>query len=268
MNILVLHGSMRKGNTYSLTKEIIDRLAAKPDVSITEISVAEIGLPFCTSCHLCLSKGEEYCSHDKILQDVRAALMDCDGLILCGTTYIRSLNASMKNFMDHFAYIFHRPSLFGKIGMVIATSAGVGEKKVAKYIKNVMGQWGINGAIIVTRNTKEARLQSVKGEPPPKVKKKYDNAADRFYNNIKSKRLASPALGNLVVHNAFRATSLSDYSESERDKEFWSKEGFSDKAYPIKIGGLKYLIGSIMYGAIKKATDIVGKSYTKKQGTE
>jgi len=37
MKILVIHGSMRKGNTYSLTKEIVDRLSAKGDDTLWEI---------------------------------------------------------------------------------------------------------------------------------------------------------------------------------------------------------------------------------------
>jgi multimeric flavodoxin WrbA len=172
---------MRKGNTYALTNEITNRLALKPDVEITEISVAQLGVPFCTSCHLCLNKGEEYCPHDRYLQSVRAALLDCDGLVLSGTTYVRALNGAMKNLIDHFAYLFHRPALFGKQGMIIATSAGVGEQGVAKYLKNVIGQWGINGAMIITRNTKQERLQSFGGLPSKKTVKQYDDASEHFY---------------------------------------------------------------------------------------
>ena len=265
MNILVIHGSMRKGNTYALTKEIVDRLAAKPDVNITEIGVEEMDLPFCTSCHACLTRGEEHCPHDDRLQKLRTALNDCDGLILSGTTYVRALNAAMKNVIDHFAYMFHRPALFGKQGMVIATSAGVGEKNVAKYIKNVMGQWGINGAIIVTRNTKEERLQSVGGKLPQKVIRKYDTAAQKFYDRMSSKRVVSPAINNIIVHNAFRATSLSEYSESLHDTQHWSMPGFADRAYPVKINAFKYMFGTIMYNIIKKATAAIGRSYEKKQ---
>jgi len=262
MQILVIHGSMRSGNTYALTKEVINRLEAKPDVEITEINVASLSLPFCTSCHACLSNGEEYCPHADITLGMGKAFSDCDGLILSGTTYIRALNAAMKNLMDHFAYYFHRPRLFGKHGMVIATSAGAGEKNVAEYIKNVMGQWGINGAIILTQNTKEKRLQSVKAGLSAKFEKKLDAAAEQFYKRIKSKKQISPTAKNIATHNAFRAMSLSDFSESECDKNYWSKDEFN-RAYPVKIGKCKYLIGALVYSMVNKLADIIGRSYKK-----
>ena len=265
MRILVIHGSMRKGNTYTLTKEVVSCLYKKQDVEITEYSVADLDLPFCCSCHLCFSKGEENCPHYGRLRNIKDALLDSDGVILSGTTYIRSLNAAMKNLLDHFAYLFHRPALFGKRGMVITTSAGVGEKRVAKYIKTVMGQWGINGAKIVTQNIKAHKLQSNGAELSIKEIAKLDNTAEKFYSLIKSKRHIPPSLKNIAVHNAFRAMSLSDFSESECDTQFWRTEGFRNKAYPVKAGAFRYLVGAFIYGVAQYSTKVIGKMYIKRQ---
>jgi len=264
MKILVIHGSMRKGNTYRLAKEIMRYLSEKKDVEITEIGVAELNLPFCVSCHMCLQKGENYCPHNEKLNGVRAALLNCDGVIVSGTTYVWALNAAMKNLLDHFAYLFHRPVLFGKQGMVIATSAGNGEKSVAKYLKSVIAQWGINGAMIVTQNTKERSLQSDGDGLSAKETEKFDAAAEKFYGSIKSKKHKSPCMKTIAVHNAFRAMALSEFSESECDKQFWCQEGFCNKPYPIKIGIFKYIAGAFIYNAAKKATDIVGGIYKKR----
>jgi multimeric flavodoxin WrbA len=256
--ILAVHGSMRKGNTYALAKGILDRLAAKPDVEIVEFSVAELDLPFCCSCHTCFTKGEEYCPHYDTLSDVTAALADCDGVIFSGTAYMWALNAAMKNFLDHFAYMFHRPSLFGKKGMVLATSAGAGEKSVVKYLKTVLGQWGVNGTMVVTSTAKERDLTS-----PKKQTAKLDIAAERFYRMLQSKNSFAPSMKSIAIHNTFRALSLSEFSASERDTLHWNRSGFADKAYPVKTGVGKYLFGAMVHGAVTQSTKVNGRVYKK-----
>ena len=259
MKILIIHGSMRKGNTYAVTRKLIDRLLSKPDVECTEISVADLDLPFCSSCHACLTRGEEYCPHFPITGGVQSALMDCDGVIVSGVSYIRSLNAAMKNLLDHFAYGYHRPAFFGKKGMVVTTSAGTGEKGVAKYLKTVLGQWGINGAIVVTRNEKEKRLQT-----PEKETEILNRYADRFYQLTASKQPVLPSLQNIVIHNAFRAMSLSEFGESERDTQYWLQDGYRDKAYPVEAGPFRYAVGAIMYKIIGFSAKMIGKVYAKR----
>jgi multimeric flavodoxin WrbA len=253
---------MRKGNTYAITKGIVNFLLTKPDVECTEISVADLELSFCRSCHVCFSKGEEHCPHHTAMRGVQSALMECDGVILSGTTYMWALNAAMKNLLDHLAYGVHRPALFGKKGMVIATSAGNGEKAVAKYLKTALGQWGINGAIVITQNTKERQLQS-----SDKTAVKFDRAAERFYQLIASNRFIAPKLKSIAVHNAFRAMSLSDFAENECDIQFWQQQGFYDRAYPVKAGP-KYVAGALMYEAVKHLTIMLGRTYAKHLNTQ
>jgi multimeric flavodoxin WrbA len=263
MKITAVHGSMRKGNTYALTKEILNRFSKISDIEITEIFVADLNLPFCCSCHLCFSKGEENCPHYDITRKVKDALVNSDGVILSGTTYMWALNAAMKNFLDHFAHLFHRPEFFGKRGMIVATSAGTGEKNVTKYLKTVMGQWGINGAIIVTQNTKERKLMSNNDRLTAKYVKKIDNATERFYSILKSKQQISPSLKNIAVHNSFRAMSLGEFAESKRDTQFWSRKGFVDKSYPIKVGFFKSIIGTLVFSSVNNLTKVIGKFYKK-----
>ena len=255
MNILVIHGSMRKGNTHALVKEITDRLSLKQDVSIDEISVANLELPFCRSCHLCLTKGEEYCPDYNVMQNIQSALIECDGLIVSGVTYMWALNAAMKNLMDHLAYGFHRPALFEKKGMVVATSTGTGEKNVAKYLKSVLGQWGINKAIIVTQTEKEQKLIS-----PTQLSNKLDRVAERFYQQLSDKQNLSPSIKSIAVHNAFRSMALSAYSESERDTQYWHQEQIN-KVYPVRAGALQYVVGAMVFTASKHMTKLIGKFY-------
>jgi len=257
MKILVIHGSMRKGKTYALAKEMMNRLSAKVDIEYAEISVADLKLPFCISCHVCFSKGEEYCPNYVYIKDVQSALKVCDGIILSGTTYMWALNAAMKNLLDHLAYGFHRPSLFGKKGMVVATSKGNGEKAVAKYLKTVLGQWGINGAVVVTQNSKEEQLL-----PSNKISSKLDRYAEKFYRQLESKNFIKPSLRSIAVHNAFRSMALSEFAEFEADTQYWKQEGFN-KAYPVKAGVFRYVMGAMIFCIASFSTKIIGKLFLK-----
>ena len=258
MKILVVHGSMRQGNTYALVKKITERLLTKPDVECIEISVADLNLPFCQSCNACFAKGEAYCPHHAIMQGVQSALLECDGVIFSGVTYMWALNAAMKNLLDHLAYGFHRPTLFGKKGMVIVTSSGSGEKSVAHYLKTVLGQWGINGASMVTLNAKEQQLIS-----PDKASARLHREAERFYRLIQSGQFIAPSVKSIAVHNAFRAMSLSDFAEYACDTQFWQRDGYCNKAYPVR-AGFKYPIGVLMYAAAKYSTRMLGRIYAKR----
>ena len=265
MKIVAIHGSMRKGNTYALTGEILRRLSAKQDVEVVEIGVADLSLPFCTSCHCCLLKGEEYCPHHAVMEKIQTALSECEGVIFSGVVYMRGLNAAMKNVVDHLAYLFHRPSLFGKKGMVVVTTAGSGASGVAKYLKKIFGFWGINGALVVTKkmrnhNTKPyAKLQLSLKETA-----KLDSVANRFYTLIKSNRQLPPSLKSIAIHNTIRAVSLSPYTESESDAAHWRKDKFCNKAYPVRAGLLKYLAGVLVYRAVRRMVKIVGWAYVRK----
>ena len=253
MKILIIHGCMRKGNTYALTREISDYLLTRPDVELVEISVSELNLQMCVSCHNCFMRGEEFCPHYGVMKGVEAAFENCDGIILGGSTYIWSLNAAMKNLLDHMAYGFHRPAYFGKKGIAVSTSAGAGEKGVAKYMKNVLGQFGVNGAIIVTRNAREQALV-----PKEKADAKIKNAAERFYRSIASKQQIAPSLKAVVVHNAFRAMSLGEFSGSERDAQFWRRKDYANRAYPA-YAGWKAAIGAIVFVCVRQATKAIGR---------
>lgn len=256
MNILMVHGSMRKGNTYALAQEIKNRLAAKPEVTIQEFHAGALELPFCTSCHLCLTRGEEFCPHYAHMRELETALLECDGVILCGAVYMWALNAAMKNILDHLSFLFHRPSLFGKAGMVIATATGTGDKNVTKYLKTVLGQWGINRAVTVRQTEKSRALLSA-----AKQSAKLDAAAETFYRQIKSGKPLPPSLKSIAVHNAFRATALGAFSASVRDRQYWQQTGFRDKPYPVPAGRFRTLLGAAVYSAATRASSILARGY-------
>jgi len=247
MKITVIHGSMRKGNTYGVTQAVLTCLREHSDVDVTEISVSDLNLPFCLSCHTCFSKGENLCPHRATVKIVADAIEGCDGLIVSGVCYAMQINAAMKNLIDHLAYYFHRPRLFDKVGMVISTTAGAGENIVAKYLRQVLGHWGIGKAILLP-----VKIQTPEFTLSDKQKERIRMAADRFYRNINDKRLSAPSFASVAVYNAFRGTSSLTQPFSECDAEYWRDSGFTNKVYPRRIDPLKGFIGLLTFLVMKR----------------
>ena len=62
-------------------------------------------------------------------------MMDADGIIVASPVYAMNVTALLKNFLDHTAYFYHRPEFFTKKALVVVSTAGAGQKDVAKYIE-------------------------------------------------------------------------------------------------------------------------------------
>ncbi len=250
MKILVIHGSMRKGNTYKLTQAVINRLRAKGDVTIKEIMVRDLNLPFCTSCHTCFARGEHLCPHYKVVGEVAKELDDSDGIILTGVVYAMQLNAAMKNLIDHLAYLFHRPRLFNKKGLIISTTAGAGEKAVAKYLKDTMGIWGVNGILMLSE-----KIQTATFSLTPAQTKRVEDTADSLYDRILSKKSYPVTLNQLSIYSAFRGMSTASNQISAYDNAYWSESGLKDKAYPLKINPFQKAYGGLTCFILRKVID-------------
>ncbi len=247
MNIVILHGSMRKGNTYKLTQEVASILLKREDVSIREFSVSELELPFCESCHACFSAGEEFCPHREIMTPVAEAIESCDGLIISGVVYSLHLNAAMKNLIDHLSYYFHRPRLFSKKALVITTTAGAAERRIATYLKSVLGHWGV-GYI----KSLSCKIQTSPFSLNEKQLAKLRAAANAFYAAVSQNKTTPPTFESVAVHNAFRGMSSAPNGPSERDKAYWRDCGFANRAYPRPVGPLKSALGALVFGVMSR----------------
>lgn len=247
---------MRKGNTYKLTQEVIRRLKLH-DVEITEINISELDLPFCMSCHRCFALGEIKCPHYKIMKSVVERIESCNALILSGVVYSMHLNASMKNVVDHLSYYFHRPRLFDKKGLVITTTAGAGEKTVAKYLKLVMSQWGISNV-----QTLSGKIQTRPFLLTEKQKKIVDRVSEKFYNIILHDKTKDPSMNVLITHNTFRAMNIEDTNFLEYDKSYWKENGLASKVYPRKVNIFKRAFGVMVFTIKKK---VMKKKHTTKK---
>ncbi|WDV44946.1 NAD(P)H-dependent oxidoreductase [Clostridiaceae bacterium M8S5] len=254
MKVLVLLGSLRKGNTYKLTKLVQDNMNEQGDVEFEEIFLGDIDLGYCISCHNCILKGEEFCPHRETTDMLEQKMLNADAIIISAPVYMLSVPGVVKNLVDHFAYILHRPVLFDKNVLVVVSTAGGGDKKVAKYLKDVFEYWGANKVFIFRH-----KVFAIKLEITDKLAQKAKRISKMFYNSIESKKLKEPSVRRIAFYNAFRAITFLDTTEDTADYKYYKKLDWFDKVYPVDTvkNPFKKAIGNITFHILKK---IVPKS--------
>jgi multimeric flavodoxin WrbA len=118
MKILAIMGSPRRGNSLKLTRLIEDELKDMSSVDFEYLFLKDTQLANCIGCHLCIQKGEQMCplhdDRDLIIKKIE----DADGVIFVSPVYMFTITALMKNFVDHLAFLVHRPCFFHKPAMI------------------------------------------------------------------------------------------------------------------------------------------------------
>jgi multimeric flavodoxin WrbA len=143
LKILAISGSPRKGNTFQVLKKIEKVLCNDTDVEFKFILLKDANFKTCIGCFKCIQKGSELCP----LKDDKAMILDemlgSDGVILATPSYNYNISSIMKNFIDRFAFIGHRPKLFNQNLMIVATTGGTGLSNVINYLEKYVGKlWG------------------------------------------------------------------------------------------------------------------------------
>lgn len=247
MKILVLLGSPRKGNTFKLTELVKQELNQKEEIEFETINLSKLQLNYCSSCHNCILKDEKMCKDRKIVSLLEEKMVNSDAIIIATPVYMLDVPACIKNYIDHFAYMLHRPMLQRKFVLVIANTAGGGDKKVANYLKDVFIYWGCKKVFILSH-----KLFSINLKVTDKLRNKIKSVSNKFYVNIKFNKHYDPSWNMITFFNVFRAMNYIDTEESA-DKIYYKKMNWFIKPYHSKVKNpLKKLYGNIMYFFMKK----------------
>lgn len=248
MKILVIIGSPKgKGNTYNAVKKIEEQIT-KLDTAVEfeYLLLKTTNLQTCKGCFQCLKKGEEYCPIKDDQKQIEDKMMNSDGVIFATPVYVYNVSWIMKNFIDRFAYISHRPHFNGKHAMVIATTGAVGLKFVLSLLSFEVGTWGFS----VTQ-----KLGVIC--PPGKIqdndtKKLYKNtekhiikASNAFYNSLSTNSPIKPSFIKLISFNLQKYAFFSA-DKNLADYKYWENKGWlknnTEYYYPVKTNFIKKLI--------------------------
>ena len=221
MKILAIISSPRKQNTYNAIKSIESIHKEKYDCEYEYLFLNKVDLKCCIGCHLCLTKGEEFCplkdDRDIIINKIESA----DGVILASPNHTMNVNWRMKNFIDRYSYLMHRPRFFNQRFMILITSGSYRGIKEAMKALVLMGSGGkviskIGVANSPGMNNKKRKKQS----------KKLNKEAIKFIDNMNKPFVYKPSFGDLIWFSVFKAITKETEKESPADYEYYSKKEF------------------------------------------
>lgn len=223
MKVLVIMGSPRKGNTYRAVKKIEEVMRSKGDVEFEYLMLREANLSHCNGCFVCFVKGEERCPFKDEASLIEQKMHEADGVIFATPVYGMNVSALMKNFVDRFSYIFHRPRFFDKKALLLSTTGAIGLKEILDYLQLVAEIWGFDVSHRVGLATPPMPI-SKKREL--KNEQKLKEAAVEFYDDIRKKERSSPSLRNTMVFRAQKASFGELGQSSPADHDYWKEKGW------------------------------------------
>ena len=240
MKYVIINGSPRKKNTWAVVKQVKHNLNGE----FEEIHLAKEKIPMCNGCFKCIMDGEEHCPHFGIINQIVEKIKASDGIIIASPVYALNVTALLKNLFDHTAYLYHRPEFFTKKALVIVTTAGAGQKDVAKYIDETLRHWGVN---------KVYKLAFACGGKEFLDTKTIDKTAIKFRDDVESGKRHSPKLGDIIFFDVWKAMALNE-DGIPADVKFWRKTGLinHDFSPEVKLGIFKKVFSKLMFNVLKR----------------
>jgi len=247
MKIIAIMGSPRgKGSGYKIVKMIEYNMKAMDNVEFEYLFLKDANLRPCIGCYNCMAKGEDKCP----LKDDRAAieqkLLTADGFILSSPVYVSNVSGLMKNFIDRFAYLNHRPRFYRQKMLTVVNMAGTDKNGALSALKIALGY--ARGARIVYN-------LAIATPPWPQTERAVaekehaiDAAAKKFYQTCLDTSLPLPTFSSYMDFFIMQKLSLECRQYLPADYAFYnSKEYYYDtRINPIKAATAKAIVGIIM----------------------
>lgn len=226
MKVLAIMGSpKKKGNTYKVTRKVEEQIKQLGDVEFEYVFLKDLDLKTCRGCAVCFDKGEELCPLNDDRRMLEEKMQKADGVIFTSPNYIFNVSGLMKNFMDRFGYVCHRPRFF-KTAMALTTS-GVGGSRLSLMSLKIAPQvWGFNVVSslgVVTNGDPNSDLST----PVEKVNKMVNKAARKFYGALSTEK-PKPGLFNMASF-LFAKGNFKKVDQESFDYNYWKDNGWLEK---------------------------------------
>lgn len=198
MKILVIMGTYRKGNCFTITKKVEEyiRQIADESVEFNYLNLINSNLEYCRGCFKCFPEGEDICPIQDDHKQIEQQMFDADSIIFVSPVYANAITALMKTFIERFEYLSNRPRFHKKAAMIISTAAASNPDLVLKHLNLTALSWGFNKVIKLGIMTHPLSLEI---NQRPHIVKKIEKAAAEYYTTVKHSHKLKPSLVNLVV---------------------------------------------------------------------
>ncbi len=248
VKIIAIIGSPKgKGSGYKIVKMIEDRMTAMGDVEFEYLFLKDANLKPCIGCYNCMAKGEDKCP----LRDDRAVieqkLLAVDGFILSSPVYMHSISGLMKNFMDRFAYLSHRPRFHRQKMLIVVNTSITGQNGALSTLRIALGH---------DRGVRNVQELAIATPPWPQTERSVaekeraiDAAAKKFYLTCLGTSLPSPTFNSYMDFLVMQRFSLECRQYMSADYTFYNGKVyyFDTKVNPLKAVVAKAIVGIYIY---------------------
>lgn len=235
MKIAVIHGTVHKGSTYHSVQIFLDEMKKRNPVEVTEFFMPKDMPSFCVGCFNCIGKNENLCPHFASVEPIAAALEQADIIVLASPVYVYDVSGQMKALLDHFAYrwMVHRPhpSMFKKVGVVISTSAGGGNKPTSQTMARNLMFWGVKRIFSYGVAVQAAEWKGVNEKKRAKINANLSRMADKVSRTAKKAHKLPPTLKTWGWFMLVKTLVKMD-NWNKPDKEHWQQQGWLSGGRP------------------------------------
>jgi len=145
--ILTILGSPHNGrsNTRALVEDFVDELAAAGlPLEHRVISLGRTPIAPCRGCWSCAKNAPCPQSKNDDLEEVKAAMLGCDVLILASPVYENQVSAQMKALFDRLFTWCHVFPLLGKVGLSACTTGNDGIAPTSAFLEMMLATYGVS----------------------------------------------------------------------------------------------------------------------------
>lgn len=246
--VVALHASRRKVNTYKLLLQLQQGLAGH-EVEVEILSLYDYNLKDCVGCEKCILRGE--CIHQDDAQLLMDKMAAADGIILSSPVYLKQVTGKLKGFIDRTCKWYHRPVLYGKPVLCVATTKGSGLKSMLSYLQSVAIQWGAMPAGRIGRTIRNIDSAVTKKE------------LSEFIRLLNAPQKYGPSLNILIDFEVQKA--LAKYIGG-LDASYWKERGWDSKEYFTQCSPNRLKsFTSRMFGAVLQCGMAKGRAKTSKE---
>ncbi len=143
--ILTILGSPhnKRSNTRALVEDFVQDMAAE-GLSIDHkiISLGRKKVLPCRGCWSCTRDRPCPLSRKDDLEEIKAAMMDCDMLIMASPVYTNQVTAQMKALFDRLFTWCHIFPLLGKYSLSACTTGNDGHEEVGAFLEKMLATYG------------------------------------------------------------------------------------------------------------------------------
>ena len=143
--ILTILGSPHDGrsNTRALVEDFVDEVAAAGlPLEHQVISLGRKKVTPCKGCWSCTRQNACPLSKRDDLEEIKAAMIECDMLILASPVYTNQVSAQMKALFDRLFTWCHVFPLLGKYSLSACTTGNDGQKETGYFLEKMLATYG------------------------------------------------------------------------------------------------------------------------------